>query len=371
MRAVFGVKAGDTFEMEKALRGLDRVWALGLFETVWIDAQPAGDGMRLVVDVRETPHLFLELGGGSNEADHVSSFVRLRDRNALGHAERVDVELDAGIREYGVRAGLTAGGLASGGWPIGVFARGLLIKEEPLFYVRGDDIGRARFARAVADGGVHLALGPDALLQAGLAAGRVESERRPGLGLPVGTDAYRVLHGTVAWDGLDDRDLPDSGLAIVLRGERSLTGLGAHRDYWRAQATARGAIRLGHAFDVGAAALLGLSGRDVPIYDLFRLGGPLFLPGRPRDELWARQVLGLSLALSSDFRGFRITVHGGVGNAWEDRSQVSLSDLHGGAGLGVAYASRLGLISLDTGVDEKGHAAFYISVGHRQRDGGP
>ena len=371
VRAAFGLAEGQAFDPQRALRGLDRVWALGLFETVWIDAEPEPGGVRMVVDVRETPPLFVELGGDSNEADHIASFVRLRVRDAFGHAERADLELEGGIREYGVRAGLTAGGLGFGRWPMGLFARGLAATEEPRVFRDGDDIGRARFTRAIVDGGLHLGVGSDVLGQAGLAAGRVESKRRPGLDLPAGTDAYRVLHGLVGWDRLDDRDLPVSGVAMAVAGERSLTGLGAARDYWRARATARAAIGLGRSFVVEGTALLGLSGRDVPVYDLFRIGGPDFIPGRPREEFWARQVLGLSLAPSYDVRGLRIAIHGGLGNAWVDRARISLSDLRRGAGLRVTHRSVLGLVSLDAGVDEHGHAAFYFSIGHRPRDGGP
>jgi hypothetical protein len=278
------------------------------------------------------------------------------------------LELDGGIGEYGVRAGLTAGGLGYRRWPIGLFVRGVAVREEPRFFIGGDDVGRARFTRAVMAGGLHIGLGSDVLLQAGLAVGRVESAGRPDLGLTTRADAYRMLHGTVEWDRLDDRDLPQSGVAMTVSGERSLTGLGAARDYWRARASARGALGLGRRFVVEGTALLGLSGRDVPVYDLFRIGGPDFRPGRARDELWARQVLGFSLMPSYGFRGFRIAIHGGLGSAWADRSAVSLSDLRAGAGVRVTHKSVLGLVSLDAGLDDRGHAAFYFSIGHRPRD---
>ena len=116
---------------------------------------------------------------------------------------------------------------------------------------------------------------------------------------------------------------------------------------------------------------MGLSGRDVPVYDLFRLGGPDFLPGRPREELWGRQVLGLALAPSYDVRGLRIAIHAGLGNVWSDRSRVSLSGLRSGAGLRMTHRSVLGLVSVDAGVDDRGHGALYFSVGNRPRDGGP
>jgi outer membrane protein assembly factor BamA len=176
---------------------------------------------------------------------------------------------------------------------------------------------------------------------------------------------------TAAWDTLEDRDLPDAGVAVLLRGERSLTGLGADRDFWRVFGTARGAVRMGERVVVEGAALLGLSGRDVPDYELFRLGGPLFLPGRRRDELWARQVVGLSLSPSYDAFGFRLALHAGAGNTWDRRPDVSLSDLRGGLGLSATRATPLGLVSLAGGVDDEGHAALYVSLGRRSRDSPP
>src|SRR5262249_6283860 len=81
VRAAFGIDAGAPLDVDEVARGLDRVWALGLFETVWIDAWPAESGVRLVVDVRETPHRYLELGGAYDEQDQVGGLGRLAARN--------------------------------------------------------------------------------------------------------------------------------------------------------------------------------------------------------------------------------------------------------------------------------------------------
>jgi outer membrane protein assembly factor BamA len=336
---------------------------MGLFETVWIDAWPAEGGVRLVVDVRETPHRYLELGGGSDEQDQVGSFVRLRDRNLLGRGERFDLELVAGVSERGVRTALTTAGTWSR--PVGFDLRGQWLTQEPVFFAAGEDVGRARFIRTVGGAGVHLGVRTDVLVQAGLMAGRVEVQPRAGVPIPSGTDACRMLTGAVAWDRLDERDVPESGFSLVGRAERSLTGLGADRDYWRAWGTAHAAVGLGGPFVLEAAAFGGLSGRDVPVYDLFRIGGPRFVPGRPRAELWERQALAAWIAPSIDLRGFRASVYGGAGNAWGSRHSISLSDLRHGIGLGIARTSRLGLIALDAGIDDDGHTAFYFSVGRR------
>jgi hypothetical protein len=98
---------------------------------------------------------------------------------------------------------------------------------------------------------------------------------------------------------------------------------------------------------------------------LFRLGGPKFLPGRQRAELWNRQALAGWIAPSIDVRGFRVSAYAGAGNAWESRDSISLSDLRHGIGLGVTRASPLGLLALDAGIDGEGHTALYFSVGGR------
>jgi outer membrane protein insertion porin family len=118
---------------------------------------------------------------------------------------------------------------------------------------------------------------------------------------------------------------------------------------------------------VEGAAFLGVSGRDVPVYDLFRIGGPGFIPGRPREELWGRQALGVSVAPGYDLFGFRVSLRVGAGNVWDDRSAVSLSDLRGGVGIGLGRRTPIGPVSLDAGLDEDGQGALYITIGRRAR----
>ena len=116
---------------------------------------------------------------------------------------------------------------------------------------------------------------------------------------------------------------------------------------------------------VEAAALAGFSGRDVPDYDLHRIGGPRFLPGHSREELWARQVFGVAASVGRDVRGFRLSLEGGGGGAWDRREQISLADLQWGVGACVARQTRLGPVTLQAGIDEDGRKAVYLSTGRR------
>ena len=116
---------------------------------------------------------------------------------------------------------------------------------------------------------------------------------------------------------------------------------------------------------VEGSAVAGFSGSDVPDYDLHRIGGPRFLPGHPREELWARQILGVALSVGREVRGFRLSLEGGGGGAWDDREQVSLAGLQWGGGIGIARRTALGPVILQAGIDEDGVGAVYLSIGRR------
>lgn len=363
LRAVFGQRHGAPLDVERVVRGIDRVWATGLFEAVWADLERAPGGARLVLEVRESPPKALELGFGYDEADEVNAFVRLRHRNLFGHGERLDVALLGGARDSGARVVLEGDGL----WQpaIGYLAGAELREERPVVYEAGREIGRASFSRDLAFVGGQASFGPNVLVQLRADFGRVRIEERRGISAER-DDAYRMLKGLAAWDRLDDHDLPESGAALSVRGERSLNGLGAARDYWRLRADARAAWSPARgAVIFEAMARAGLSGRDVPEYDLHRIGGPRFIPGHPREELWARHVLGIAASIGREVRGFRLSVEGGGGGAWDRREDVSLGDLRWGAGLAIARRTIVGPVVLQAGLGEDGEAAVYLSVGRR------
>jgi NTE family protein len=362
IQAAFGLRPPVVFDVDAFLRGLDRVWATGLFETVWLDLERGPAGVKAVLEVSERPRMTAELGVAYDEADQASVFLRLRNGNVLGHGERLDVTLLGAEREAGARVSW----LGDAPWrrQLGYALGGELVEERPVFYDDGEGLGRAEFSRRLGWGGAQVSFGSDAMAGAYLTLGRVTSEARPGLPLETGTDQHRTLRGLLAWDRLDDRDLPKAGAALTVRAERSLEGLGATRDYWRLRADGRAAWSPGGAFVIEATAAAGLSGRDLPTYELYRLGGPAFLPGHPREELWGRQLLAATISPGYDWRGFRLGLRGGAGNVWDRRRDVSLADLRWGAGASVTRRTRFGPLALEAGVDDDGRGAVYLSAGY-------
>ncbi len=310
--------------------------------------------------MREAPPAALEIGFAYDEADEVNAFVRWLHRNVFGHGEQLDATLLGGARDSGARVML----LGDLPWTrrLGYQLGGQLHEERPVVYRSGEEIGREAFSRDTGFVGMHAAVGPEILLQARYEAGRVTTDARRGLG-DGRRDTYRMLKGLAAFDHLDDHELPESGLAIVVRGEHSLSGEDV-RDYWRVRGDARGAVsRAG--FFAEASGTLGIADGDVPQYDLFRIGGPRYLPGHPREELWARQVAGISASLGRDVFGFRVSVEAGGGGAFEHTEDIELSALQWGIGGGIARRTRLGPVILQAGVDEDGVGAVYLTVGRR------
>ena len=358
--ASFGVDAPAPLDVDRVLRGFDRVWATGLFDTLWVDLEPAPGGPRLALEVRESVPSALEIGWAYDEADEVNAFARFRHRNLFGHGERFDVTLLGGARDSGVRALLL--GDAPFASAIGYLVGGQLVEDRPVVYRAGSEFTRAAYSRDVVFAGLQAAFGPDLLLQARVEAGRVQVDARPGLG-PERDDDVRMLLGLAAWDRLDDHDLPEAGAAVSLRADLSPGGDDAP-EYWRVRADGRAAWeRRGLVLDV--AALAAFSGRDVPEYDLFRIGGPRFLPGHPREESWGRQAVGIAASLGRDVRGFRVSLEAGAGGAFDLREDITARALGWGAGVGIARRTRLGPVALQAGVDEDGAGAVYLSVGRR------
>ena len=81
--------------------------------------------------------------------------------------------------------------------------------------------------------------------------------------------------------------------------------------------------------------LLGLSGDDLPVYDHYRLGGPLLVPGYRFDELKGQQALAGSVTLRYRLLGpLEVVGRTGAGNVYDARDAISLSDLRWGASVG-------------------------------------
>lgn len=363
----FGLRPGKPLSVDETLREMDALYATGFFESCWLDFEADGDsGVKVVLNVRETERRVAELGLAYDEADEASAFLRLRNRNVFGWGEHGDLMAWAGSGGKGLRWRFARERFRRS--PVGLGVEARLAQERPRFFRTHEFVNRARFTRKGADVFLLRPIGAAALVEAGFALGDVDTSERLGLDLPAGSDRVRLLSGTAIVDRLDDPSLPSSGFRLAISADKSPRGLGASRDYWKTRAEASFALGLGSRNVLQLHVLAGASGGDMPVYERFRLGGPVLVPGAAREELWGPQAAALGLSHSFVLRirtRARLTSRVGAGNVWEERRQMSLGDLTPGLGLGVEQPTRIGPILVGWGIRSKGRSEWYMSLGFR------
>jgi outer membrane protein assembly factor BamA len=235
----------------------------------------------------------------------------------------------------------------------------------PRVFHDGELTGRAEFERTLLALGLQRRLGPAALLRAGLGVGRVTIEPRAAFAPAPptnGSDGVRAVEFAAVWDTLDDRWLPTRGARLAIAVDRSLPGLGATHRYWRMLGRGQGALPL----PVGvlqAEAFAGVSGGDVPAYDLFRLGGPSLMPGLHRDERWGRQALAIAIGHGVGLGPLRLTARLGGGRTFSERGEIALGALSFGWGVSVERSTRFGPVMIGWGHSADTGSRFYFSAG--------
>jgi NTE family protein len=360
----FRVQPGTAFELEKAQEGLDAVWASNLFSSAWLEVAAGEDGgLDLTVWVRERPTVRAGIGLSYQEVDNLRGFLRLRNGNLLGRGERLDLRLLADAGRTELEAVLARADLA--GSPLGYRLGLRLAEDKPHVYDQaGEDLGRTLFEQLRFQAAAQWALGQDGLVDLALVGGRSEVVERAGVPFQARTDTVAKGAGRIVIDTLDDRFWTSKGLRVDLRGERSLTALGASVGYWRASLRIDGHARAGKGWLLEAH-LFGGAGDDarVPVYDLHRVGGPLLVPGRIREEMWGSWAAAASFGLSRrPSPRWQVSLRAGVGNAWAEKQQIRLDSLRAGMTLGIARSTPVGPVSLDLGLGG-GALRVYVSLG--------
>jgi NTE family protein len=362
IRRTFSIPLGRPFDMDKGLNALDRLFATSFFDSCWMGFEPEGGGLRIVLRVGEAAQSSLRISAGYNEPEQAHARVRLRNQNAFGFGERLEAVGAASDAESEVSLGLDSDRLLKP--VVGYSIRAGWREERPRLFKDGVLLNRARFDRKELLLSLTRALKRTRLLQAGILLGSVETQERPAVPYPSGTDTTRTLFARYVEDSLDDLYFPTRGWRFDLAAKRSASGLGATRDYWRSQLSTRVVVPAGTRLTVEAEIFGGLSGRDPPVYDWFRLGGPVLIPGLHSDELWGPQGAGAAATASVRLDGLRVRGRVGAGNVWPTRSEIRLNSLRVGFGLGVFYPTRFGPLGLDWGVTTDGRSLWSVTVGY-------
>ncbi len=363
LRRTFNIPVGRGYDMERGLRAFDKVEARGLLDHCWMQFEPVAGGVRVVLLAEDAPPNRVGLGLGYNEWEKARLSLHLRNQNTLGFGEQVGLLLAASDAETLAEASLSGDRLFVAG--AGYRATAYALVDKPRFYdAQGDELNRARFERQGASLGLQASLERWGLVEAGARFGRVETVPQAGVPLGAQGDTVAALFAGVTVDTLDDLLWPQSGGRLAASAEWNLESMGATRPYWRLRLEGRLGHALGTRASVQLDGLAGFSGQELQVYDQFRLGGPMLLPGYHHEQLKGSQALAGAFSLRYRLAGqLRLLARAGAGNVFDEASQFGLSDLRWGAGLGVLYASRVGPISLEFGVRDGGATLVTLAVG--------
>jgi len=363
IRRTFNVPVGPGYAMEKGLRAFDRIDASELLERTWMGFSPAKEGVDVVLDVKEAPPNRAEVGLGYTEWERAHGSIRLRNQNAFGFGERVELLLAASDAESLVQASLRGERLFVIG--LGYRVTGYADQDKPRFFdEEGREINRGRFDRSGVDLAMSASLQRWGLVEGGVRFGRVKTIARGGLPFPDETDQVGALFGRVVVDTLDDFLWPEHGRRLAVSGDWSLGDLGADRRFWRAEAVGRVAGTFSRRFAAEIDALAGLSGDDLPAYDWYRLGGVVLVPGYRHEELKGAQALSGAVSLRYRLVGqLRLVARAGAGNVFDRPAEMTLAGLRWGVGVGLYHPSPIGPASVELAVRDGGKTLLSLSIG--------
>lgn len=363
IRRTFNIPTGVPYDMAKGLNALDKVFATSFFDSAWMRFEPEGDDLRVVLGVKEETTNALDFAAGYHSADKARGMVRFRNQNVFGLGERFELLWSGSDTTRLVRADLEGDRIP--GTFVGYGFHAERRQERPRYFEHGELQGRAGFERETLRAGLTRTWKRTHAFEGGIAVGRVETT--PELGVPFleNSDQVRALFARYVWDKLDDLRLPSRGIRIALEGQRSVPGLGADHDYWTASFSGRVAQAVGRRSAVELELFGGVSGLDVPVYDQFRLGGPVLAPGLYEEERWGNQAAGGALTFRyGPMRNLKLLARVGAGGVWDTFGDQTDS-LEPGAGLGAVYVTPLGPISLEWGVQSSGQSRVTFTLGYR------
>ena len=363
LRRTFNIPLGPPFEMERGLRAFDKVEATGLVERCWLEFEPTPDGVRIVLRALDAPPNRAGIGLGYSEWEKARASIRLRNQNTLGFGEQLELLLAASDAETLAQLSLRGDRIFVPG--IGYRVSAYNRTDKPRFFdTDGEELNRGKFERQ----GVNLALQASlerwGLVEAGARFGHVKTVPQAAVPVPEADDTVASLVAGLTIDTLDDLLWPRRGSRLDAHAEWNLAGMGATHPYWRLRLEGRLARGVGSRATFQLDGLAGFSGQELQLYDAYRLGGPMLIPGYHFEELKGSQAFAGALSLRYTLVGkLRLVARGGAGNVFAETSEIGFQDLRWGVGIGAMYGSRVGPISVEFGVQDDGRTLATLVVG--------
>ena len=371
-------RAGHPFDPKVIDEDMKRIYARGDFERVsYSIVDDPGKGRVLVADVAEKSwgpsYLRFGLGLSSDlRGDSFFSLVATHRQtwlNSLGAEWRTDARIGHTDRlSTEIYQPLTPA------QRLFVAARAEVAREP--FDVYDDSGSRvARYRRGTYGGGLDLGtpLGTFGEVRLGIERGRLKLYNDTGsvpASLVVPSIEMGGLSARLRLDTLDNLRFPRSGYSADVQVYASRNRFGATDNYTKASANFTSAVASGaHSLQFGLRGATSIGSSDLPVYELFSLGGFLQLSGYKTDELLGREMAfgrvvynyRVSQPGLLDGAYFGVSLESGrIGAAVTGQNRASART---GAALYFAFDSPIGPVYIAYGHGNGSNQAVYFYVG--------
>jgi outer membrane protein insertion porin family len=369
----FRFEEGEPFDPAAIGETQAALYRTGLFNTVVIEPAPEDTGLavkRLLVRVRERASGRFDFTAGYATLDGYEVGAEVSDRNVQGQATTAGLE--GRLSEFARDARATVGDPWFLGLPVAASAE-----------VRYGWEDQETFTAETAAGEVSLSklIGRAVTLRGGYAFERTlvleTSEEEGDLGANYTSDLLLGL----TFDTRDDILNTRRGVLARAQVDIASSRFGGTNDFVRTGLSLRGFARLRRGTVLAGAVEVGwiepgASPGDVPVNERYFAGGEASVRGFERNSLApaaeggeAEGGLGLLVARLEArvpvWKGLSVVGFADAGRAFAVPDNISVGGLAAGAGGGLRYDTRVGVLRFDlaTPVSERGAPKAYFSVG--------
>ncbi len=358
----FPLKTGDTFNLKAALDGVKNIYATGLFENVWLELDNLGDH-QVGVNIHVIEKYPRSIGFSVNYQQDVgwSGFIQIIHYNFLGWGERFMPILCFG--ETYQKFGLDIVNDRFFATPL-AFNNGLYYEQiRPYIYeTGGKKSGQLNVDRVVAKFSVGVQPIKRMMLLTGIRGERVWTDRNENLSMSAATQNRWLGFGQAIFDNTDDPSFPRKGVKLELEAESSI-GTEDLESYTKMSARLKWIFPMPWRQAFGSSVFIGTSTKGLPVYEKFRLGGPLDLPGYHLEEWWGDHAA--AIRFHHQIKVFK---------RWYWQSSLFFVNVNNdalkfdfftrGVSAGLLADSPLGPVSINYGWSEGSREQVYVSLGY-------
>lgn len=366
------VPIGERLDVDRLEDGLDRIFGLELFESVYYDFERTPRGDVLAVTAREKawgPN-YLQAGVAVFEDFEGPNF------NLAFAYIRTAVNRRNGEWRTGLQVGQEPGAWTEFHQPLD---RGLktfaalelsaLERTLSVFDSRGHKLSELGIRHWGGEAAAGREFGTWGELRAGLV--REAGSIRPQVGevdLPVREFDTGEAFVQAFVDRLDDVAFPHHGGTLRVRASAGLEALGASEEYEQLLAEGNFAGSLGRYTGVLGAMFATTRDSDAPLQNAFRLGGLARLSGLEQDELVGQHAMLVTGVLYRRLADFQILplylgVSAEFGNVFQSRSAIRLADGLAAGSVLFGMDTLFGPFCVAYGLAEGDRGNFYLTLG--------